>query len=166
MRCIRHGLAFTIVLVSVVFAQTVPEIAIGTAQEEVLHTHGSPKGRSSAGPRESWLYEDFQIVFDHGRVLRVVPLDETRRADIQPGFSARIEPGPLAAPPSVEPASSPVARPPVPVVVRPIVVKPPSEPKRVNGLSPAFWLKALGVLLVVVAVVSVIRRRVLARRRQ
>jgi hypothetical protein len=165
-------IATLLILGCVACAQTTSEIAVGTTQEEVVRSHGAPKGRSSAGARESWLYEHFQIVFEKGRVLRVVSLADTKRAELPPGYSARIEPGEAApvttvTPPAeaaerVTPHSAIAPR----AEARPDDSLPPSFWEKVDVLSPWFWVKAAAAVLVLGAVGLLARRSTLVRRRE
>jgi endogenous inhibitor of DNA gyrase (YacG/DUF329 family) len=58
--------------------QTAPTIEVGTKQDVVIRTYGWPKGRSAANERESWVYDQFQIMFENGRVVNVVPLPPSK----------------------------------------------------------------------------------------
>lgn len=52
-------------------AQPVPA---GSSPEVVLRSLGTPRSRSAARDREIWLYPDFQVVFQHGRMISLVAL--------------------------------------------------------------------------------------------
>src|SRR4051812_12760056 len=164
-------IAVTLTFSWVVWAQPMPEIAVGTSQKEVIRMYGAAKGRSAMGTRESWLYEHFQVVFEKGRVLRVVSLDETRRSDISPGFAARIEPGPAMATDPLPAAAAPPIQPThtatAPVVAHHVI--PPEAPtwlERLDLFSPWFWLKVSGSVLLGGAVVVVVRRQISTRLRE
>jgi restriction system protein len=73
---LRYSAAIVLLglLASFVEAQTAPDIAPGMSFESVLSTYGWPKGRSAAEAREIWVYENFQVIFDNGRVVSVSPI--------------------------------------------------------------------------------------------
>lgn len=55
-------------------AQIVPQ---GASPETVVQALGSPRSRSAAKGREIWLYPEYQVVFEHGRMtsLTALPAD-------------------------------------------------------------------------------------------
>ena len=59
------------ITLSSALAQRAPDIAQGTSAESVIAKYGWPKGKSVTTDRESWIYDGFQVVFQHGRVLAV-----------------------------------------------------------------------------------------------
>lgn len=91
-------MAAAILLPVVAFAQTAPDIAVGTSVDAVIRTYGWPKGRSVTENRESWVYDTFQVTFENGHVLRVVPLPLGNKQRKQPVVPRGInsKPSPLS----------------------------------------------------------------------
>jgi hypothetical protein len=69
----RSGLIFFVFVFLVVagLGQRAPDIAVGTSAAEVVKVYGWPKGKSVTEDRESWLYDRFQVLFQHGKVVSV-----------------------------------------------------------------------------------------------
>lgn len=157
------------------FAQTAPDIARGATSEDVIRAYGWPNGKSTSENREVWLYDEFQVALQNGRVLNVwlIPPDK-RQPKRRNALPVDVQ-SPPGIRPSTRPTSPSISAPAAPLVrsvqpaLTPINQESPeriAKPSRVQvpptGISLAdFWpVLAIGCVAIIAIVMMAERRRI------
>lgn len=159
-----RGLIAWILLGVVLQATAAPapkEPAPGTTADAVIRTHGRPKGQITTGTREIWTYDRFRVMFEHGRVLNVSPIERSRPEST---VLAPIAP-PVSAPPPASATGVPVvsAKTPAPPAAAPVgtstrepaakaPVRAPHPPRSTRSSTGGIMRLALFVMFIALGV--------------
>ncbi len=119
------GVLVFLVFVASSYAQRAPDIARGTPAEQVIERYGWPKGKGVTDGRESWLYEQFQVLFEEGRVISVSYISPAKPAPVK---------SPVSAPRAASPRSNIGAT--IPTVTPPVHAGTPIRRKATSSVPP------------------------------
>lgn len=109
------------------------EPVVGATVDAVIRTHGRPKGQIASGTREIWTYDRFRVMFEHGRVRSVTPIEPGRveqGGGISPSPAVPVvgSSGPATKSPATYPLTVTLGNPSVPSGSK--AAPPPAQPAR------------------------------------